>query len=88
MVGKLLKKIVRGWMRIRDIQHGFVHATSCLANLIELFEEVTKVTNEGRQWLTSTWILVMRLIKSSIVRLIQEIDTHMINSDLESELVY
>ena len=34
--------------RISERQHGFVKGRSCLANLIELFEEVTKMIDEGR----------------------------------------
>ena len=33
---------------IRDSQHGFVKGKSCLTNLIEFFEEVTKCVDEGR----------------------------------------
>ena len=33
---------------IRDSQHGFVKGKSCLKNLIEFFEEVTKYVDEDR----------------------------------------
>ena len=54
-VGKLSKTILRdGIYRlletqglIRDSQHGFVSGRSCLMNLIEFFEEVTKKVGEG-----------------------------------------
>ena len=32
---------------IRDSQHGFVRGRSCLTNLIEFFEEVTRCVDEG-----------------------------------------
>ena len=54
-VGKLLEsslrdKIYRHLERqglIWDIQHGFVNGKSCLTNLIEFFEGVTKKVDEG-----------------------------------------
>ena len=33
---------------ISDLQHGFVRGRSCLTNLVEFFEEVTKTVDEGR----------------------------------------
>ena len=33
---------------ITDSQHGFVRGRSCLTNLIEFFEEVTKQVDEGK----------------------------------------
>ncbi|GCB72660.1 hypothetical protein scyTo_0002117 [Scyliorhinus torazame] len=32
----------------RDSQHGFVKGRSCLTNLIEFFEKVTKQVDEGK----------------------------------------
>ena len=54
-VGKLLEGILRDriyrhlerQVLIRDSQHGFVSGKSCLTNLIELFEGVTKKVDEG-----------------------------------------
>ncbi|PLS49478.1 hypothetical protein CYV29_15670, partial [Carnobacterium maltaromaticum] len=56
VVGKLLEKILRDRIYshleenglISDRQHGFVQGRSCLTNLIEFFEEVTKLIDEGR----------------------------------------
>ena len=33
---------------IKDSQHGFVSGRSCLMNLIEFFEQVTKQVDEGK----------------------------------------
>ena len=33
---------------IRKSQHGFVRGRSCLTNLIEFFEEVTRKVEEGK----------------------------------------
>eukprot|EP00061_Rhincodon_typus_P015044 g42500.t1 len=54
--GKLLERILRDGIcahlekhgLIRDNQHGFVQGGSCLSNLIEFFEELTKVIDESR----------------------------------------
>eukprot|EP00061_Rhincodon_typus_P014533 g41604.t1 len=60
--GKIKKEVVLGLLKNikvdkttgpdciypRDNQHGFVQGRSCLINLIEFFEEVTKVINKGR----------------------------------------
>ena len=56
VVGKLMEKVLRDGIYdhlercglIRDSQHGFVKGRSCLTNLIEFFEEVTKCVDEGR----------------------------------------
>ena len=56
VVGKLLEKILRDRIYahleenglVSDRQHGFVGTRSCLTNLIEFFEEVTKIIDEGR----------------------------------------
>ena len=56
MVGKLLERILRDRIyshleisgRISERQHGFVKGRSCLTKLIEVFEEVTKMIDEGR----------------------------------------
>ena len=56
MVGKLLEKILRDRIYahlelnnlISDRQHGFVRGRSCLTNLAEFFEEVTKTIDKGR----------------------------------------
>eukprot|EP00061_Rhincodon_typus_P003200 g19519.t1 len=56
VVGKLLEKILRDKTYahleenglVNDRQHGFVQGRSCLTNLIELFEEVMKMTDEGK----------------------------------------
>ena len=34
---------------IRDSQHSFVRGRSCLTNLIEFFEHVTKCVDEGSE---------------------------------------
>ena len=55
VVGKLLEGILRDRIYrhlerqglIRDSQHGFVSGKSCLTNLIEFFEGVTKKVDEG-----------------------------------------
>eukprot|EP00061_Rhincodon_typus_P013058 g39192.t1 len=39
---------MKGNEHISDRQHGFVQGRSCLTNLIELFEEVTMVIDEGK----------------------------------------
>jgi len=54
MVGKLLEGSLRDRIYqhlytqalIRDSQHGFVRGKSCLINLLECFEEVTKRMDE------------------------------------------
>ena len=56
VVGKFLEKMLRDRIYARleenglvsDRQHGFVWGRSCLTNLIEFFEEVTKVIDKGR----------------------------------------
>ena len=55
VVGKLLEGILRDRIYrhletqglIKDSQHGFVSGKSCLTNLIEFFEGVTKKVDEG-----------------------------------------
>ena len=54
VVGKLLEKILKDKVYshleekrlISDRQHGFVKGRSCLTNLIEVFEEVTKIDQD------------------------------------------
>ena len=56
MVGKLLEKMLRDRIYahleenglVSDRQHGFVWGRSCLTNLIEFFEEVTKKIDEAK----------------------------------------
>eukprot|EP00061_Rhincodon_typus_P003133 g19367.t1 len=53
VVRKLLEKILRDKIyvhleSISDRQHGFVRERSCLINLIEFFEEVTKLIDEEK----------------------------------------
>eukprot|EP00061_Rhincodon_typus_P015190 g42725.t1 len=56
VVGKFLEEILRNKISmylesqglIRDSQHGIKHGKSCLTNLIEFFEEVTRRIDEGR----------------------------------------
>ncbi|XP_060710826.1 uncharacterized protein LOC132835701, partial [Hemiscyllium ocellatum] len=56
VVGKVLERMVRDKIYehlgrnnvIRDSQHGFVKGRSCLTNLIEFFEKVTKEVDEGK----------------------------------------
>ena len=56
VVGKLVEKILRDRMcshleenrLISHRQHGFVKGRSCLTNLIEFFEEVTRKIDQGR----------------------------------------
>ena len=56
VVGKLMEKVLRNrtyahlerCSLIRDSQHGFVKGKSCLTNLIEFFEVVTKCVDEDR----------------------------------------
>ena len=56
VVGKLLERILRDRIyshleisgRISERQCGFVKGRSCLTNLIEFFEEVKKMIDEGR----------------------------------------
>ena len=75
MVGKLLERILRDRIyshleingRISERQHGFVKGRSCLTNLIEFFEEVTKVIDEGRQWMLCTWTSVKPLTRYRMV---------------------
>jgi len=52
---------------IKDSQHGFVKGRSCLTNLIELFEKVTKQVDEGKAVDVDIWILVRRLIRFPVV---------------------
>ncbi|XP_059843914.1 P-selectin glycoprotein ligand 1 isoform X2 [Hypanus sabinus] len=55
-VGKLLEEVLRDRIYkyldrqglIRESQHGFVHDRSCLTNLLEFFEEVTRKVDEGK----------------------------------------
>ena len=56
VVGKLLEKILRNRIYahleengpVSESQHCFVRGRSCLTNLIEFFEEVMKIIDEGR----------------------------------------
>ncbi|PJG60108.1 RNA-directed DNA polymerase, partial [Aeromonas cavernicola] len=56
VVGKLMEGILRdsiytyleGQDLIRSSQHGFVRGRSCMTNLIEFFEEVTRNVDEGK----------------------------------------
>eukprot|EP00061_Rhincodon_typus_P009918 g33776.t1 len=56
VVGKLLEKILRDRIyshmeisgHISEKQHGFVKGRSCLTNLVEFFEEVMSMIDEGR----------------------------------------
>eukprot|EP00061_Rhincodon_typus_P009059 g32237.t1 len=56
VAGRLLEKILRDKTcthleahgLIGDRQHGFVRGRSCLTNLIEFFEEVMKIIDEGK----------------------------------------
>ena len=56
VVGKLMESILRDSIYnyldrqdlIRSSQHGFVRGKSCLTNLIEFFEEVTRNVDEGK----------------------------------------
>ena len=56
MIVKLLEKILRDRIYthlelnglISNRQHGFVRGRSCLTNLIEFCEEVTKMIDEGK----------------------------------------
>jgi len=53
---KLLEKILRNRISshlelnglVSDRQHGFVRGRSCLTNLIEFFEKMTKMIDEGK----------------------------------------
>ena len=56
VVGKLLEGVIRDRIYkyldrqglIRESQHGFVRGRSCLTNLLEFFEEVTRKVDEGK----------------------------------------
>ena len=56
VVGKMLESIIKDEMvayldgsnRIRPSQHGFTKGKSCLTNLLEFFESVTRMLDEGK----------------------------------------
>src|SRR5207244_2858136 len=55
IISKLLESIVKDslvkhldkYALIRSSQHGFTSGKSCLSNLLEFFEEVTKLLDQG-----------------------------------------
>ena len=48
---------------LNDSQHGFMKGKSCLTNLLEYFENVTKFLDQGIHWMSFTWILRKHLIR-------------------------
>ena len=90
MVGELLERILRDRIyshleisgHISERQHGFVKGRSCLTNLIEFFEEVTKMIDEGR----AVGVVYMDFSKAFDKvphgRLVQKVKSHGIKGEL------
>ena len=90
VVGKLLEKILRDRNyshleisgRISERQHGFVKERSCLTNLIEFFEEVTKMIDEGRAVDVVYMDFSKAFDKVPHGRLVQKVKLHGIRDEL------
>eukprot|EP00061_Rhincodon_typus_P007232 g28737.t1 len=98
VVGNLLEGILRDRIYmylerhglIRDSQHGYVRGKSCLTNLIELFEEVTKKFDEGRavdlnymdfskvfdmvDWLARKDVVKLEVVQKSLTSMLPGLD--------------
>ena len=56
VVGKMLETLIKEWIRkhlnkyklIQRSQHGFSKGRSCLTNLLEFFEVVSDLVDEGK----------------------------------------
>ena len=89
-VGKLLEKILKERIYlhlerhglIRDSQHGFVKGRSCLTNLIEFFEHVTKCVDEGSVVDVVYMDFSKTFDKVPHGRLIKKVNAHGIQGDL------
>jgi len=66
---------------IRDSQHGFVKGRSCLSNLIEFFEKVTKQVDEGKAVDVVYMDFSKAFDKVPHGRLLQKIQRHGIEGD-------
>ena len=92
MVGKLLERILRDRIyshleisgHISETQHGFVKERSCLTNLIEFFEEVTKAIDEGRAVDVVYMNFSKAIDKVPHGRLVQKVKSHGISGELAS----
>ena len=61
-----------------DSQQGFMKGKSCLTNLLEYFENITKFLDQGIYWMSFTWILPKHsLNKAPHKRLFKELEAHM-----------
>ena len=90
VVGKVLERIIRDRIYnhlernnlIRDSQHGFVKGRSCLTNLIEFFEKVTKEVDEGKAVDDVVYMDFSKAFdKAPHGKLLQKIRTHGIEGD-------
>ena len=68
--------------RISERQHGFVKGRSCLTNLIEFFEEVTKMIDEGRAVDVVDMDFSQAFDKVPHGRLMQKVKSHGIRGEL------
>lgn len=67
---------------IRDSQHGFVKGRSCLTNLVEFFEEVTKEVDKGKAVDVVYMDFSKAFDKVPHGRLLQKVQVHGIEGDL------
>jgi len=90
LTGKLLEKILRDRIYshletnglISDRQHGFVKGRSCLTNLIEFFEEVTKMLDEEKAVDVGYMDFSKAIDKVPHGRLVQKVKSHGIRGEL------
>ena len=90
VVGKVLERIIRDRIYdhlernklIGDSQHGFVRGKSCLTNLIEFFEKVTKEVDKGKAVDVVYMDFSKAFDKVPHGRLLQKIRMHGIEGDL------
>ena len=90
VVGKLLEKILRDRIcthlelnnLISDRQHGFVRRRLCLTNLVEFFEEVIKMIDEGRAVDVVCMDFSKAFDKVPHGRLVQKVKSHGIKGEL------
>ena len=91
VVGKVLERVIRDRIYdhlernnvIKDSQHGFVKGRSCLTNLIEFFDKVTKQVDEGKAVDVVYMDFSKAFDKVPHGRLLQKIRRYGIESDLE-----
>jgi len=67
--GKIMERFILSMLNghvkdnqgIRPSQHGFTKGRSCLTNLTSFYDQVTRLVDEGRLWMLSSWTLVRPL---------------------------